>query len=155
MREDPRWARIALLLNVVGTILLALSFQATSSDFRLVKADNLTVPGNGNNPSTTFRSVFALCTTDRTLIAEGTDSRGPALVLSAPGCPDSPNNRAAAVVNTEHPSFLYLGLMASGIGFFLQFLLVPRRRTLAEVNSELRILRKQKKLLELEIEQRS
>jgi hypothetical protein len=156
VREDPRWARIALLLNLVGTILLALSFQATSSDFRLVTAKDFVVPGNyGPSSDTHLFSVFALCTKDRTLIAEGTESpRGPSLILSAPGCPDSANARSAAVVNTEHPSFLYMGLIFSALGFFIQLLIVPRRKTLAEVNDEMRILRKQRKMLEVEAERK-
>jgi len=163
VREDPRWARIALLLNLVGTILLALSFQATSSDFRLVTAKDMWVPGNspilgrgGMMGPSHFVSVFALCTHDRTLIAEGADFPGapPALILSAPGCPDSDNAKAAAVVNTEHPRFLELGLTANACGFFIQLLIVPRRKTIAEINDEMRVLRKQRKLLELEAQQK-
>ena len=152
MREDPRWARTALLLNLVGTILLALSFQATSSDFRFVTAKNFSVPGNyGPRSAMHFDTVFALCTNDRTLIAEGKESsKLPSLILSAPGCPNSEIAKSAAVVNTEHPSFLYLGLICSAVGFFIQLLIVPRRKTLAELNEDMRILRKQKKMLEME-----
>lgn len=154
MREDPRWARTALLANLVGTILLALSFQATSSDFRLVTTSDMFVPSNAGHPPSHFNKVFALCTKDRTLVAEGTDASGPALILSAPGCPDSAHAKSAAVVNLEIPSLLYIGLGCSAFGFFVQFMIVPRRKTVAEINDEMRVLRKQKKLLELQDERK-
>lgn len=155
MREDPRWARIALLLNLVGTILLALSFQATSSDFRFVTTHDHTYRGRTPRNDMHFDTVYALCTNDTTMIAEGIDSNGvPNIVLNVPRCPDNEHAKSAAVVNTEHPKFLFVGLGFNTLGFALQFLIVPRRRTIAEINDEMRVLRKQKKFLELEAERK-
>lgn len=138
MREDPLWARIALLLNLAGTALLFLSFQATSSDFRLVTATSDHFPD---------QKRYALCVAKTALmVADGTGSVG----LGFGMCPHWEDARPAAVVNVEHPSFVTLGFLASVTGFLLQFLTVPRRKTLAEINEELRILRKHKKMLELE-----
>ena len=171
VREDPRWARVALLLNLVGTILLALSFQATSSDFRLVTATNvdfmaasdydlLKQPQDQNliPPAVHhYDKVFGICSRDRMLIGEGLygNEGYTAVIISTPGCPDSKHAKSAAVINTEHPSFLYVGLVCSAFGFFIQLLIVHRRKTIAEINDEMRVLRKQRKLLELEAERKS
>ena len=145
MREDPLWARIALLLNLAGTILLALSFQATSSDFRLVTAHNQNLVGQPAPGA----SVYAICVNNFVLAA--TDSVS-GTSLGNDHCPDWENADPSAVVTAEHPNWLYIGLVLSALGFFIQLLTVPRRKTLAEVNEELRILRKRKRGLELEIQ---
>jgi hypothetical protein len=142
VREDPLWARIALLLNLAGTILLALSFQATSSDFRLVTALGYDL----NGKVATGVTAYALCVNDYTLLV--TDSaRG--VGIGHKGCPNWESSRPSAVVTSEHPLFLYLGLGCSAIGFFMQLLIIPRRKTLAEINEQIRILRKTKRQMEM------
>lgn len=131
MREDPLWARIALLLNLVGTALLFLSFQATSSNFRLI---------------TTAAGDSALCVDKYAMMI----SSATTWQMGHMPCPDWEHSRPAAVVNVEHPSFVTFGFIASVGGFLLQFLTVPRRKTLAEINEEMRILRKERKKLELQ-----
>jgi hypothetical protein len=143
VKENPLWARIALLSNLAGTILLALSFQATSSDFRLVSARGFDLRGQINPAST----AYALCVNNYTLvISDSVNGIG----FGRPGCPNWESSRPAAVVNSEHPRFIFLGLGMSAFGFLLQFLTIPRRKTLAEVNEELRILRKQKRQMEID-----
>lgn len=131
MREDPLWARIALLLNLAGTTLLFLSFQATSSDFRLVSTSD---------------GRYALCVDRTALIIKEPKGFGIGYTV----CPDWEHSKPAAVVNVEHPSFVTLGFIASILGFLLQLMTIPRRKTLAEVNEELRTLRKQKRVLEMQ-----
>jgi hypothetical protein len=70
--------------------------------------------------------------------------------LGSQNCPDWEHSRPAAVVNVEHPSFVTIGFIASVAGFLMQFLTVPRRKTLAEINEELRILRKDKRKREID-----
>lgn len=155
MKETPLYARIALCLNLVGTILLALSFQATSSDFRMVTASDVYVKDNAPGVFVHYVNVHAICSLNDTIIMEGTPypkSNGKNIVLSTQQpCPD--RSHSVAIVNTEHPRFLFIGLILSAVGFFMQFLAVPRRKTIPEINGELRALRKEKKLLELQDEQ--
>jgi hypothetical protein len=139
VREDPLWARIALLLNLVGTALLFLSFQATSSDFRLVTAKSKEFPDD---------TQYALCVNKTALMQT---SQNGAFTIGSSACPNWEHARPAAVVNVEHPFFVVLGFSFTILGFFIQLFTVPRRKTLAEVNEEMRILRKQKKQLESEI----
>jgi hypothetical protein len=146
LQENPVWARIALLLNLAGTILLALSFQATSSDFRLVTASGYDLQGR----SALGVKAYALCVNNYTLVMTDSSPKG-GVSLGMRGCPSWESSRPAAVVNTEHPNFIFLGLALSSLGFLMQFLTIPRRKTLSEVNEELRILRKQKRQIEISI----
>jgi hypothetical protein len=68
VRESPLLARIALALNIVGTILLALSFQATSSDFRFINARGYDHYGNLSPGNT----AYAVCIRDYAVILTDT-----------------------------------------------------------------------------------
>jgi hypothetical protein len=151
VRESPSLARIALALNIAGTILLALSFQATSSDFRFITAQGYDHYGKLSPGNT----AYAVCIQDYAVIL--TDTVTGTLLGSARRCPDWQQALPSAVVTAEHPSFLWKGLGLSAIGFFIQLLMVPNRKTLPEtlpetvpeVNKRIRILREQKREIEL------
>lgn len=128
MREDPRWARAALLLNLAGTILLALSFQATSSALNFVTGHDVNIKGQSVPGSKTFLLCYG-----NDLIA-GADSTGYNAYGGYLHCGQSNDSKPAAVVNAEHPWMLFAGLILSAVGFFLQFLIIPPKETLAVVN---------------------
>jgi hypothetical protein len=125
-------------MNVAGTFLLFYSFQATSSDFRLVTAKtNSAVAGE-------FRQ-YALCVNNYTLLE--TDSRH-SVMIGSNGCPDWQHARPAAVVNIEHPSFLTLGFALLFFGFIIQFFAVPEPKTIAELRYQIKILKIKEKARE-------
>ena len=114
------WMRLALILNLAGTVILFLSFQATSSNFRLI---------------TTKDGKSALCVDQRAMMI-ATPDRG--WLIGAQQCPDWENARPAAVVNVEHPSFITLGFILTTFGFLLQFLSFPSPKSAAQMRSELK-----------------
>ncbi|WP_186214221.1 hypothetical protein [Burkholderia gladioli] len=107
----------ALSLNLLGTILFAWSFQATSSDFRLVTTKNYTSPDSNYILST----AYAICVNNYALAV--TDSTN-GILLGARNCPDWQHARPAAVVTSEHPLAFLLGLYVTMAGFLIQLLLV-------------------------------
>lgn len=98
--------RLALTLNLIGTLALFFSFQATSSDFRLVST------------STGSLSQYSICIHDFTLLMTDGHSE---VELGHQGCPTE-NNRPAAVVNTELPWLVSLGFVFGAAGFVIQIL---------------------------------
>lgn len=136
MFSNPRWQRFALLLNLAGTALLFYSFQATSSDFRLV-----TTRSQGelsSNPS----GLYAICINDFTLLE--TNAKG-GVIVGGKGCPDWAHSKATAVVNIEHPLFEGLGFIVLLAGFFIQYLSVPHPQTMADLRRQLKLLKAQEK----------
>jgi hypothetical protein len=123
------WMRFALLLNLFGTVLLFLSFQATSSNFRLI---------------TTSQGDSALCVDQRALIISYA-VRG--MSIGTMDCPDWQNARPAAVVNVERPSFVTLGFICTTLGFLLQFLSIPTAKTIHDIRKELKELQRAEQLL--------
>lgn len=109
---------VALFLNLIGTILVALSFQATSSDFRLVSAHGYDVQGR---PASPYATAYAICVNNYTIAA--TDSQN-TFAMGGRNCPDWDNSRPSAVVTSEYPWLLYFGLVATMLGFLIQFLLM-------------------------------
>ena len=90
--QHPIVARVALVLNVAGTVLLALSFQATSSDFVFVTAPNTDMmTGKFAMGNTTY----AICVNDHAMAAT-TDHGG--LGMGLHSCPTSNKAYPAAVV---------------------------------------------------------
>jgi hypothetical protein len=129
-----KWTRVALALNLGGTLVLFFSFQATSSAFRLIR-----------RPISTgiFRTEYdyEICVEDFTLLA--TNKHG--VMFGHYGCPVAPDDRPAAVVNTEHPNFITLGFLMILAGFFIQFFAVPEQRTMAQLRQEIKLLKAQEK----------
>jgi hypothetical protein len=119
-RRTRLWTSLALLANLVGTFLVTLSFQATSSDFRLVTARGYNIFGAAPSPGNT---AYAICVNNYTLAA--TDSSG-SVGIGIHNCPNWVNARPSAVVTAEYPSLLYLGLILSMAGFLIQLVLVSR-----------------------------
>jgi hypothetical protein len=116
------WARFSLLCNLLGSVLLFLSFQATSSNFKLI---------------TTSDGNAALCVNDR-LIMQNFSKGGGTLNFAPASCPDWEKAKAVAVVNIEHPLFVTTGFVLVTLGFFLQYLSFPSPKTIAQLRADLR-----------------
>ena len=117
------WARFALLCNLLGTVLLFLSFQATSSDFKLI---------------TTSDGRSALCVHNRALLIFLPNG---GWQLGARECPEWEHARPAAVVNIERPMFVTIGFSLTTLGFLLQFLSLPSPKTIAQMRADLKAAR--------------
>lgn len=104
MLSKPKYQAAALFLNLFGTILLFLSFQATSSNFKFVS---------------TADGRHAVCVYEKAFVIRDPDA---GLHFGAFPCPNLENARPAAIVNAEHPSFIFLGFALNGLGFLLQIL---------------------------------
>lgn len=114
------WARFALLCNLFGTVLLFLSFQATSSNFKLI---------------TTSDERSALCVNGRGIVIS--DANG-GFTIGASICPEWEHARAVAVVNIERPIFVTIGFAFATFGFLLQFLSIPSPKTIAQIRADLK-----------------
>ena len=118
--------RIALFSNLLGTVLLFISFQATSSKVKIISAPD---------------GKTAMCL-DQTAIFVGT---GRSFIVGT-GCPDWERGRPVAVVIVERPILITLGFAFLSLGFLLQVLSLPSPRTLAQVRAELKAARLEEKL---------
>jgi hypothetical protein len=114
------WMRFALLLNLFGTALLFYSFQATSSNVRIVTAPD---------------GTEALCMNQTALFI--LRARGSEIGMIGP-CPDQPNSRAIAVVNIEYPILVTIGFLILVSGFLVQVLSIPGTKTIAQMRKELK-----------------
>jgi len=121
------WMRFALLCNFLGAVLLFLSFQATSSNFKLI---------------TTSDGRSALCVNNRALL---TSHPGGAFSLGSSTCPEWEHARPAAVVNVERPAFVTMGFILTLIGFILQFLAFPSSKSVAQMREELKAAKRLEK----------
>jgi hypothetical protein len=99
-----RWMRFALFCNLLGTLLIFLSFQAMSSDVKLLSSNNGT----------------AFCAYgEAVLIANNSN------VAVGGHCPDWPQSRATPLLSVEHPRTAILGFSLMLLGFFLQWFALP------------------------------
>jgi hypothetical protein len=119
--------RFALVLNLLGTLLLFFSFQATSSNVRIVKASD---------------GETAFCVDNRALMV-GLPNGGVAIGLPRNPICSLENSRAIAVVNIEHPILVTMGFLILSAGFLLQFLSIPTPKTIAQLRKELKELQKE------------
>jgi hypothetical protein len=141
--SNLKWLKAALLLNLAGTIFLFYSFQATSSDFKLVVAPYVPPPlrvlPNGqilpNRLWPAGTKQYALCVNNYALLVSDASS---SIMLGHKGCPNWENAKPAAVVNIEHPAFEGLGFSLLIIGFSLQYFSVPHPATIAQLRKELK-----------------
>ncbi len=124
-----------MFFNLLGTVALFYSFQATSSNFRLVTVND-TSPGSLGEQS-------ALCVYGHSMMTAG--ARGGWTIGGGP-CPDWEHSRAAAVVNIEHPWLEGVGFLLLMGGFLLQLLSVPSPRTIVQLREEMKVIRKEEKL---------
>lgn len=131
MFGSRKWTRIALALNLAGTVLLFFSFQATSSSFRLIQR----TVGTGIFQT---EHEYDICVEDYTLLV--TDAHS-GVGFGHPGCAVAENDRRVAVVNTEHPSLVTLGFLLITLGFIIQFFAVPEPKTIAELRKEIKLLK--------------
>jgi hypothetical protein len=155
---NPKWQKWALLLNLVGTIILFYSFQATSSDFRLVTAPSRAggphppaqmTAGPGRVPGSEASRAdkqYALCVNNYTLLSSDAAS---GIRFAYSGCPNWENARPAAVVSIEHPTFVGIGFTLLVLGFGLQYFAVPKPATIAYLRAELKRAKQQEKLDQL------
>lgn len=150
MFSTRKWQQRALILNLAGTALLFYSFQATSSDFKLVTAkpnpldpalsSPAAIRGFGAGSATTD---YALCVNNYTLVES--DARS-GVTLGHAGCPSWVDAKPAAVVNIEHPFFEGLGFISLLAGFLLQYLSIPQAQTIIDLRNQLKAAQKEKKL---------
>ncbi len=112
------WMRFALLLNLLGSALLFLSFQATSSKVKIV---------------TTSDGRTAMCMDHTALFV----AQGSGFIIGT-GCPEMENSRPVAVVTIERPFLVTLGFTLITLGFLLQYLAVPTPKTTAQIRRELK-----------------
>jgi len=129
-----KWAQFALFLNLIGTVALFYSFQATSSNIRLVTKVTQSALGQ--------MEESALCVYGHSMM---TASKDGGWTIGGGPCPDWEHSRAAAVVNIEHPVFESVGFILLAAGFLIQFLSVPQPRTIALLRKELKILKEQER----------
>jgi hypothetical protein len=118
--------RCALVLNLLGTALLFFSFQATSSNVRLIRTDN------GNT---------AFCLND---YAPVTIQPNGTWLMNAP-CPNVQKARPIAIVNIERPILVSVGFSVLVAGFLLQLLAIPSAKTIARMRKELKESAKKEK----------
>ena len=122
------WQKFALALNLAGTALIWLSFQATSSNLKIV---------------TTADHRTALCANGRALIIDDPAHKGTGFGIAR--CPEWENARPAAVVNVERPFLVTVGFILLLLGFLIQYLSVPNSETVEQLRQELKLLRKLRK----------
>ena len=101
-----RCAIWSAILSMFGTILLVISFQATSTNFLLV-----TTKGGDSALCVGNRAMFAL--TEKGLSMNGK-------------CPEGVMSKPTAVVNTERPKLAIFGLFIIITGFVLQLLSINK-----------------------------
>jgi hypothetical protein len=63
-------------------------------------------------------------------------------------CPQWPDARPTAVVNVERPFFVTVGFSFTMLGFLLQLLSIPSPKTIAQMQAEVRVAKKQLRLKE-------
>jgi len=133
--SNRKWQQFALLLNLIGSLLLFYSFQATSSDFRLITATTTSAIGGEIKE-------YALCVDNYTLLQSNAQNE---MVLGHRGCTEWANSKPAAVVSIEHRSFIGIGFVFTLAGFLLQLLSIPEPRTIASLRRELKELKLQER----------
>src|ERR1700736_962750 len=95
------WMRFALLCNLLGALFLFLSFQAASSNVRI-----MTQPG---------KDTTAFCAYESTIIMHGGQ-----FTMGVP-CPTWPNAKPVALVSIEYPKMVTSGFLLTLFGFMLQW----------------------------------
>ena len=128
MFGSRRWQKLGAALNLAGAVLLWLSFQATSSNLKIV---------------TTIDHRTALCSGGRALIVDDPIHHGTSFGLSR--CPEWENARPAAVVNVELPFLVTLGFILLLLGFLVQYFSIPDPGTVEQLRQELKLQRKLRK----------
>jgi hypothetical protein len=118
------WMRFALFCNLVGAVFLFLSFQAASSNFRLV---------------TDKWGDSALCVKDRVLVQAMVNG---GFKVGSMACPQFEDAKPVAVVTIELPWLAYLGFILTLIGFVLQFFAFPGPKSIAAMREELRLAKR-------------
>jgi hypothetical protein len=105
-----------------------MSFQATSSDFKLITAPD---------------GASALCVKGRAVVISQANG---GWAMGVDRCPDWEHARPAAVVNVEIPSLVTFGFIFITAGFLLQFLSIPSPKTIAQMRQELKRAQTQAKI---------
>jgi hypothetical protein len=94
--------RIALFSNLLGAVLLFMSFQATSSDVQMI-SDKQT-------------GTTALCAYGTAVLISHQGS----FMVGAPPCPSFANAKPIALVSIEYPWMVTTGFVLTLLGFILQ-----------------------------------
>ncbi len=135
MFSNRKWMQIALVLNLLGTVALFYSFQATSSNIRLVTVRLNSLLGGQSEES-------AFCVYGQSMLMG--KSNGGWTIGGGP-CPDWEHSKAAAVVNIEHPFLEGSGFTLLIAGFMLQYFSIPQPKTIAQMREELKHLKAEQK----------
>ena len=122
-------ARCSAVLNFVGSLLVFLSFQATSTRLVLVTSED-------KNDKTA-----AFCIGDTAVFGLSPDGHGMDMGYT---CPQKENMKPAAVVSTESPRIAKFGWLLLLVGFLGQVFSIEPSRLTAD---DLRLLRKARKLM--------
>ncbi len=124
--SKSHWAQISAFLNLLGSVFLFLSFQATSTSLLLV---------SGADKSTSF------CVGDTAMFKFSESGTG---VEMGTKCPIAANSKPTAVVNTDLPELAKWGWIVLVIGFLVQiFSIEPSPLS----HEDLKTLRKARKIM--------
>jgi hypothetical protein len=113
--------RCALILELLGTVMLFLAFQATSSNVKII---------------TTLDQKTSICINDFALFNSEGAPPGGGVIGGA--CPQWPGARSVAVVNFEKPYLVTIGFCVLTLGFLIQFLAIPSPKTISQIRKELK-----------------
>lgn len=130
MFSNRKWMQFALILNLLGSVALFYSFQATSSNIKLVSVKTNSALGSYEQS--------ALCVYGKSMMT-ATQTGG--WTIGGGPCPDWEHAKAAAVVNIEHPALEGIGFLLLVAGFLMQYLAVPQPKTIAQMRAELKLLK--------------
>ena len=120
-----RYAELAaLFLNLLGTILLSVSFQASTSEFRLVKTVR---PPDGMRITNPEKFIYSICVKNEA-VAEKI-LHGSLEIGSNEGCVREPDSDHVAVVTSNHPKAGFWGIIANAAGFALQFIIILLKKS--------------------------
>jgi hypothetical protein len=123
-------ARTSACLNVLGSLLVFLSFQATSTRLLLVTSNDKS------------DKTAAFCIGDRAFFGISKDGSG---TMMGYACPQSENMKPTVVANSDAPWMGKFGWFLLLLGFFGQvYSIEPSTLT----NEQLRVLRKAQKILD-------
>lgn len=128
MFSSRGWMRLALIFNLLGTALLYLSFQATSSTVKIM---------------TDSRGFTAICMNQTAVIVTGLN--GSAL-FGGGFCKPGPESKPIALVTIERPLLIYTGFAILLAGFLIQLLAIPSPKSLAQMRAEVKAEEKRQKL---------
>lgn len=134
MRLSQRSQRAALFLNLLGAVVLFLSFQATSSDFKIVVTKGV----DGNGDSKLFG--YGVCV-GKDMVMYANPNSG---IVGWGGTKcvgfSSRSVHPVAIVTSENRWFAAIGFLLTAAGFLIQYLATSGPpKTIAELRKEIKL----------------